>query len=167
MLREMKCKTCLQSIPGFRKFCSRKCRDLGYEMSPAARERARKRRISWNKENPIPTWKARQGAINRDPSTRPRGEAHPHWKGGQKLNKDGYRMILCVGHPKRKSRYIPEHRFVMEKFLGRFLDKNEHVHHIDGNKLNNSIENLRLLSNSEHTRHHWATDKRELDRTSP
>lgn len=38
----------------------------------------------------------------------------------------------------------------MELFLGRYLGSNEHIHHINRNKLDNRIENLRLVSNSEH-----------------
>ena len=48
-----------------------------------------------------------------------------------------------------KQRY---HRYVMEQHLGRKLRSDEEVHHIDENKLNNSIENLTILSKSEHTR---------------
>ena len=46
------------------------------------------------------------------------------------------------------------HRVVMERVLGRKLDSAEHVHHIDGNGLNNDPSNLMLVSNSEHTRIH-------------
>jgi len=41
------------------------------------------------------------------------------------------------------------HRWAMEKSLGRRLRREEVVHHIDGDKLNNRIENLRLFSNQE------------------
>jgi hypothetical protein len=47
------------------------------------------------------------------------------------------------------------HRWVIEKHLGRRLKKEEVVHHIDGNKLNNNIENLQLFKNQdEHHAHH-------------
>ena len=46
------------------------------------------------------------------------------------------------------------HRRVMEAHLGRQLDHSEHVHHIDGNKLNNELANLELISASDHMRHH-------------
>jgi endogenous inhibitor of DNA gyrase (YacG/DUF329 family) len=45
---------------------------------------------------------------------------------------------------------IREHRHIMQCYLGRKLETWEHVHHINGNGLDNRIENLQVLSNSEH-----------------
>ena len=47
-----------------------------------------------------------------------------------------------------------EHRFCMEQLLGRQLRRNEVVHHINGNKLDNRIENLMVMDMSEHSRLH-------------
>lgn len=48
----------------------------------------------------------------------------------------------------------PEHRVVMEEHLGRKLQSNEHVHHINGNTLDNSLTNLIVLTRSEHSKIH-------------
>lgn len=54
------------------------------------------------------------------------------------VTQNGYRRIK-VGND-----WPLEHRHVMSKALGRPLYPDEHVHHRDGNKLNNEIENLEL-----------------------
>jgi hypothetical protein len=48
------------------------------------------------------------------------------------------------------------HRHLMSIKLGRWLLQEEVVHHIDGNRSNNSIDNLEVLSNTEHARSHMA-----------
>jgi hypothetical protein len=47
-----------------------------------------------------------------------------------------------------------EHRVLMEKHLGRTLDTNEVVHHINGDRRDNRIENLQILTLSEHSKLH-------------
>ena len=69
--------------------------------------------------------------------------AHLRWKPTGKP-KHKYEYINVNGKQKRL------HRHIMEQHLGRKLETWEHVHHIDDNSLNNSIENLVVLSNSDH-----------------
>ena len=52
---------------------------------------------------------------------------------------------------KIKGRSIDEHRLVMEEYLGRRLKFDEVVHHIDGDRYNNDISNLKLCSRKEHS----------------
>lgn len=84
------------------------------------------------------------------------GEKHPMWRGGISIKADGYILIHNPHHPHSTRRgYVPEHRLVMEKHLGRILDKNGVVHHENGDPSDNRIENLKLFkSQAEHKLYH-------------
>ena len=51
------------------------------------------------------------------------------------------------------------HRVLMEKRLGRKLRRDEHVHHVDGNRANNTFSNLRVMTNAEHAALHGELQK--------
>lgn len=73
-----------------------------------------------------------------------------NWKGGYK-SWHGYIRVRMPEHPYAATDgYVPQHRLVMEQHLGRYLLPNEHVHHKDGNKSNNVLENLTLISPANH-----------------
>lgn len=78
-----------------------------------------------------------------------RGEAHPNWKGGISIDKWGYRLVYAPQRVKAHP-YTYEHILVAEEKIGRRLYKNEHVHHLNGKKLDNRPENLLVCTASEH-----------------
>ena len=74
---------------------------------------------------------------------------------GGRIIDNGYVNIWKPEHPNaQRGGYVREHRLVMSNHLGRPLKEYEDVHHINGVKDDNRIENLELLTRSEHTRHH-------------
>lgn len=64
------------------------------------------------------------------------------------VDKKGYRII------QRNGRVMKYHRYVMEQHLGRRLETDEVVHHINHDKIDNRIENLQLMIRQEHDAHH-------------
>jgi hypothetical protein len=84
-----------------------------------------------------------------------KGINHPSWKGGRYLAHDGYWMVYTGGgNGVGWNSYKKEHVLVVEKNIGRPLEKKEVVHHIDGDKENNSLDNLWLTSHSGHRNAH-------------
>jgi len=80
-----------------------------------------------------------------------RGEKNHFWKGGRAKHSAGYILVHSPGHPNAsRDRYVYEHRLVMEKHIGRYLHPWETVHHINGIRNDNRIENLKLLPSNEH-----------------
>jgi hypothetical protein len=68
---------------------------------------------------------------------------------------DGYRHLLRPDHPNANQHgYVKEHRLVVELDLGRRLTDSEVVHHKDRDRLNNSLDNLEVLTQAEHARLH-------------
>jgi hypothetical protein len=101
--------------------------------------------------------------INR--SKAKRGTKSYNWKGGKKKTAKGYVMILNKKHPRANNNggYVFEHILIMEKHIGRHLKENEVVHHINGIKDDNRIENLELMDFGEHTKLHHIGAKRSLE----
>lgn len=83
------------------------------------------------------------------PKLRRGGADHVQWAGGRHLNHEGY-VRVWAGQKRRRL----EHRLVMERHLGRPLKRNEVVHHKNGIKTDNRIENLELTNQSAHAKHH-------------
>lgn len=80
-----------------------------------------------------------------------RGENARHWTGGRRKTGRGYVQIYSPGHPSITGvrQYVMEHRLVMEKMLGRYLQPHEQVHHKNGIRDDNRPENLELWAHQQ------------------
>lgn len=124
------CKTCGKRMEltlywsKKRKYCSNSCHNRNRKFSEET-----KQKISNSRKNKLV------------------GKNNPKWKGGKFITRNHIK-VLYKNHPfAGQNGYIWEHRLVMEKHLGRYLDSKEVVHHINCNPLDNRIENLMLLKN--------------------
>lgn len=81
------------------------------------------------------------------------GDKNPCWRGGRSKVR-GYVLIYKPGHPHAtygRKNYVAEHILIMEDFLGRHLGENEEVHHKNGNRQDNRLENLELHTKATHS----------------
>lgn len=76
----------------------------------------------------------------------------------------GYKVVYMPNHPHaRMNGYVYEHILIAEQKAGRKLLPEEVVHHVDGNKLNNSPDNLMIFKNNvEHMKHHWKSRREKF-----
>jgi len=76
----------------------------------------------------------------------------------------GYIYVHMPEHPAANKRgYIPEHTIIMEKAIGRRLNANEVVHHINGIKNDNSLSNLKLMTEYQHKSLHSKKERKQVD----
>ena len=78
------------------------------------------------------------------------GANHHSWRGGRRVDSDGYVKLARPIYPwgETGGYQVPEHRFKMECHLGRHLYPEESVHHKNGVRDDNRMENLELWSSS-------------------
>jgi hypothetical protein len=105
------------------------------------------------------------------------GSKNDSWRGGTRITRYGYRLVQCIGHPfaTKTCDYMFEHRLVAEKYLltdensveidGKlYLSPDYVVHHKNGNKLDNRVENLQVMTLSEHQSMHAKKKNKERKR---
>lgn len=80
------------------------------------------------------------------------GAKSSNWKGGRFFDGLYWYVKVATGH------YRAEHRVLVEQSIGRRLTTAEHVHHINRVKTDNRLENLRVMSASDHSKLHQALD---------
>ena len=90
-------------------------------------------------------------AINVSQLVHGKRENCPNWRGGTTKDWYGYIKILVPDCPMSDSKgYVAEHRYVMSQLLGRILEPEEVVHHVNGIITDNRKENLRLMTQKSH-----------------
>ena len=94
-------------------------------------------------------WTRSCGCLAAESSRNRRGDRRYNWKGGRSMDNGYVRFLMPDHHRANKRGYVYEHLIVMETHLGRRLAPKENVHHKNGNRSDNRIENLELWSTSQ------------------
>jgi hypothetical protein len=80
------------------------------------------------------------------------GPSNPGWKNGRSVQPDKktkYLLVYKPNHPRTtKKVYVREHILIAEKALGKYLSKRAQVHHINGDGLDNSPNNLLICEDT-------------------
>lgn len=89
-----------------------------------------------------------------------------NWNGGKRYTNKGYKQVLAQTHPRADSSgYVMEHIIVFEQATGINVPLGVCVHHINGNKDDNRIENLCIMTNAAHTiMHHVGLNRSDETR---
>lgn len=176
------CVQCKQIYPPTRRnqiYCSKGCVYASRRIYASRKEKSRvlaKRHYDmWRKRTPkrnclvclalySPTLK-NQRFCSKSCSNKYRYKNNESWRkkllnnflySGRFRDKDtGYIWVYAPSHPKASNRgFVYEHRVTAEKYIGRYLKNSEVVHHINGIRDDNRIENLQVIVAGEHSRFH-------------
>ncbi len=130
-MNEKTCPTCKKKFKKKYSYSKKYWKNQKYCSIKCSGTLFKKGSIAWNK--------GKSGKIGKD---------SPSYKGGRNISVAGYVRILIPG----TGSYQLEHRLVIEKHLGRKLKRTEQVHHKNGIKADNRIENLELMDIKKHSR---------------
>jgi hypothetical protein len=156
----MNCKKCSKEFVvtiSRQIFCSHKCQ-AQWAISQSYAKRVNKPKtgsnficIACGSEYYVPAYRIKLGKskyCSRSCLAKVHLAQYPEQYGFKKLNKPKhtYKSIKVDG------KWVRLHRHIMEQHLGRKLEKWEHVHHINDDPSDNRIDNLQVLSNTDHQR---------------
>ena len=143
------------------KYCSMDCSTIGRGLS--SRRRVERSCKGCGKKFEVPrcrTERSGRGNVSSFCSK----QCHYDWRdplldGKKSLTAQGYVVVTCYNHPSVQERLknnpkcrnygVKEHRLVMEKHIGRHLLPYENIHHKNGIRNDNRIENLELWAKSQ------------------
>lgn len=147
---EKECRACARtfypSASAGQVYCSKECKDLGSRKHPARRCNFCGEEFTYRSGYRLYCSRA---CWTKAQYKRPLGRFH----NGKPavLDAAGYVKVYEPDHPKAsRSGWVFEHRLVVEGILGRYLDRDEEVHHINHVRHDNTPENLQLMSAAEH-----------------